>query len=122
VEVTDIAGTSLNGIKVSVYDKVGVGFTPKVSSTANGLASFDLEYFTGTVVVVAEDPYGTYLPVTSEKNIASGSNSLTITMLKQGESVIDWGKYMPYIIGGSIGAIGLGIGAYALKRKREVMY
>ncbi len=120
VEVTDVGGTKLNNMKVTVYDKMGVAFAPKTAYTVDGIASFDLGYFTGTVVVVAEDPFGVYKKVTEEKTVASGANSLHITM-RTTSVESPWTfllPYVPYIVGTAIAVGGIGGAVYYYKRKK----
>jgi len=114
----------VNGLNVEVREKYGkFRYVHTTGEAGDGTALFVLEYFEGTIIVRVYDPANKYLETPSEEHyVKSGNNPITITVYRSGYNIIDWQKYLPYIIGGSIGIIGLAIGAYAVKRRREVWY
>jgi hypothetical protein len=98
-------------------------------TTKGGYASIPLEEpFEGKVDIFVTDNYLRFYPanLTDQYVSPTKKNEFTIEMTpigKGGFDLIEWLKQnMPYIIGGSIGAIGIAIGAYAVKRRREVIY
>jgi hypothetical protein len=115
----------VNGLNVEVREKYGkLDITHTTGEAGDGTALFDLGYFEGTIIVRVYDPANTYLETLSEEHyVKAGNNPIPVTVYRSGYSPPDWQKYLqylPYIIGGSIGIIGLAIGAYAVKRRREV--
>jgi hypothetical protein len=114
----------VNGLNVEVREKYGnFRYVHTTGEAGDGTALFDLGYFEGTIIVRVYDPANIYLETESEEHyVKAGNNPITVTVYRSGYNVIDWQKYLPYIIGGSIGIIGLAIGVYAVKRRREVWY
>jgi hypothetical protein len=98
-------------------------------TTKGGYASITLEEpFEGKIDVFVTDNYLRFYPanLTDQYVSPTKKNEFTIEMIpigKGGFDLIEWLKQnMPYIVGGSIGIIGLAVGAYAVKRRREVWY
>jgi len=114
----------VNGLNVEVREKYGkFDITHTTGEAGDGVALFDLGFFEGTIIVTVYDPANVYLKTESkEYYVKAGNNPITVTVYRSGYNIIDWQKYLPYIIGGSIGAIGIAVGAYAVKKRREVIY
>ena len=98
-------------------------------TTKGGYASITLgEPFEGKVDIFVTDNYLRFYSanLTDQYVSPTKKNEFTIEMTpigKGGFDLIEWLKQnMPYIVGGSIGAIGIAVGVYAVKRRREVIY
>jgi hypothetical protein len=117
ISITIIWGTS--------KERVARGVT-----VSGGYASIPLpEPYEGKIDIYASDNYLRFHPanLTDQYVSPTKKNEFTIEMTPLGKKeefdLLEWLKQnMPYIIGGSIGAIGIAVGAYAVKRRREVWY
>ena len=117
IYVENTAGTKLIGM----YITVNFGTEERNGYSLKEGKLFDLGTYYGTVSIMVQDlsTNSTYKTATDTITVEqSKTNYKTITMIRIGENPTDWEKYLPYIVGGSIGLIGLGVGVYALKRKR----
>jgi hypothetical protein len=115
----------IESVSITVFwgsskEKVARGITTK-----GGYASITLDIpFEGKIDIIAVDNYGRFYTANKTDQYVSptSKNEFTIEMIPIGGGGIDITQYLPYIIGGSVGAIGIAIGAYAVKRRREVIY
>jgi hypothetical protein len=117
----------VNGLNVEVREKYGkFDYTQTTGTSGDGTALFDLGQFEGTVLVTVSDPANVYLKTNStEYYVKAGSNPIIVTVYKTPLGPGLWEllqQYMPYIVGGVIGAVGICVGAYALKRRAEVRW
>jgi hypothetical protein len=93
-------------------------------TTKGGYASIPLDIpFEGKIDIIAVDNYGRFYTANKTDQYVSptSKNEFTIEMIPivEGGGFFDIMQYLPYIIGGGIGAIGIAVGAYAVKRRRE---
>jgi hypothetical protein len=115
---------TLAWMKVTVFDVETKGTIVSESgdTDSNGLAQFNLGTFEGDIKIRVEDPEGEYKadPKTVYVKPQSEPYEVKIYMYK-GEQPPDFWEfieeYLPYIIGGGLGATGIIIAVYALKRR-----
>jgi hypothetical protein len=116
-------------VKVVYSEKVKYSMTPTDTS---GELILDLaeQYKGDTTVFVWDTESNRYESQNKTQSVSpEQTNVFTFNLKLIGQPPTFWEILLaflqqnaPYIIGGSIGIAGLGAGAYALKRRREVMY
>jgi len=117
------------GVSITVFYGTDKTKTKSGYTGEKGYAPITLDLpYEGYLDIIAVDNYGRFYSTNKTDQYVSPArkNEFTIEMTPIGEKefdLLEWIKQnLQYIIGGSIGIIGIVIGAYAVKRKRGVMY
>lgn len=118
VTTQDKNDLGISGINVTIkYGDSSVSHT-----TYSGTWTFDLGQYSGSVEVSSSATNAYYATDNNIQVIGGTGNTYPISLIARGptgEAPFNLSVYLPYIFGGVIGAVGIGVGVYFYAKKRD---